>query len=481
MDIDYKNFLKKHFNVILAVISFLIFIVVTFKANFLSHRMCWEDEAHFWTIVQNLNVFEIFKLMKVEGHMLLWYLVVMPFAKLPIPYYPYPMVALNWLFCLGALIIMWKKAPFNPVIKAMIVLSPAFIVLYGVHARCYSIGIFFLFAACALYKDRLKHPYRYFLILFLAANTSFQALLCAFALGIIFLIELFIEGFKDKSLLKEPLLITLFSALTAVMLYFQLYGAPVPDYEQQARTMMKMFTPFAAFIGTIKVGEISMALQIILLRILFLAACVLMLKKWKALFVFLFPMIVSFVFFLNTYNPRLWHTLFLLVYCIVAYWIFLYENPGKYTKNLMTAIIFALLAAAFVYPVNLPVANDFLSPTIMKSKVLKNAKLFSNIEPITLSIVLPKFNENGIYIYDLKNRNLSSFEMLDVYFNKEGKKFTEADVKNSIDPTRRNFILTTLDKRKDFSSMNLNKKLYIKGSRGGIKYYIYEIFPDDKK
>ena len=481
MDIDYKNFLKKHYNLLLVVICFLIFIVITFKANFLSHRMCWEDEAHFWTIVQNLNVVELFKLMKIEGHMLLWYLVVMPFAKLNIPYYPYPMVALNWLFCLGALIIMWKKAPFNPLIKAMIVLSPAFMKLYAVHARCYSIGVFFLFAACALYNERLKRPYLYFLMLFLAANTSFQALLCASALGVIFLFELYRDAWNDKSKLLPPLIITMLSILTGIMFYFQLYGAPVPDYEQQARAMVNMFSPFGAFLGTIKVYDLNLAIQIIVLRLIFCAACILMIKRWKALFIFLFPVIVSFVFFSNTYNPRLWHVLFILVYCIVAYWIFLCENPGKYSKNLLTAIMVALLAAVFVYPVNLPVANDFISPTIVKSKVLRKAKLFSNIEPITLSIVLPKLNEEGIYIYDLKNRNLSSFDMLYVYFNKDAKKFTEYDVKNSIDSSKRNFIITTLDKRKEFSSMNLNKKLYIKGSRGGVNYYIYEISPGDKK
>ena len=475
---DYKNFLKKHFNLILAIIVFLIFITVTLKSCFFSNRMCWEDEAHFWTIVQNLSVTEIFRLMKVEGHMMLWYLVVMPFAKLHIPY-PYPMIALNWAFCLGALLIMWKKAPFNPLIKAMIVLSPAFISLYAVHARCYSIGVFFLFAACALYTQRLKRPYLYFLMLFLAANTSFQGLLGASALGLVFLFELYKEAWFDRKKLIIPLCITLFTIFTGIMFYFQLFGAAVPDYEQEAKVMIDVFTPIKAFLGTIKIYDVSMVLQIVALRILFIVAAILMFKRWKALFIYLFPCITSLIFFMGTYSPRLWHTLFFLVYFIVAYWIFLLEKPDKYTKNLMTSIIFIILSVAFVYPVRLPVANDFISPTIIKSNVLKEGKLFSNIPPITLSVALPRLNENGIYIYDLKNRNLSSFDMLYVYFNKKEKLYTKTDIMQSVDFSKRNFIITTLDKRRDLSSMKLNKKLYIKGSRGGVKYYIYEIFPDD--
>ena len=93
---------------------------------------------------------------------------------------------------------------------------------------------------------------------------------------------------------------------------------------------------------------------------------------------------------------------------------------------------------------------------------------------------MPKLNENGIRIYDMRNRDLSSYEMLYVYFNKKGKIYHESDIKSSIDPNKRNFIITTIDKHKDLSFFNLNKKLYIKGSRGGVTYFIYEVFPDKK-
>ncbi len=465
-------------NYIFTTIIFCIFVFITIKATFFSGRYCWEDEAHFWTIVQNVSIPELFRLMKVEGHMLLWYLLVMPFAKLNFPY-PYPMQILNWLFCFGALVIMWKKSDFNPLIKAMIVLSPVFLGLYSIHARCYSIGAFFLFSACALYKKRLEHPYIFFLILWLAANTSTQGLIGATTLGLIFLYDLIKEVQIDKTKLKVPIIITVLTALTGIMLYFQLVGAATPDYEISVKEYNILQNYVAMFWGITPIPfsiDKIFLIKIIGLRVFAFAFLALLATKPRAFFAYFFPMTIGSYFFATVYYPRYWHLAFFFIYLIVACWIFIIENKSEKWNKCLTAVMYIFLFFFLTVRIEPPYQIDVLSDTFMKNSELKNAKVFSNIEPITLSVILPKLNANRIYIYDLHGRKLNSYEGLTVIFNKDAKEYKPEILIANLDPKKQNLLVTynNLEKKDIFPT--IKKQLFIKGLRRGKKYYIYQIY-----
>ena len=159
------------------------------------HHSPWYDEAHAWLIAQELNLIEIIKLMKIEGHTFIWYLCLMPFAKTNFMY-PYSMLLLNWLFCFIAILILWLKAPFNNLVKFLISFSFPFFAMYPVVARCYSLGIMFLFALAAMEKVKLNHPNWYALLLILCANTSVMAAVGATVFGGMFLYEMI----KNKTL-----------------------------------------------------------------------------------------------------------------------------------------------------------------------------------------------------------------------------------------------------------------------------------------
>ena len=136
----------------IAIFCIIIYSLITlFKA--LTHTP-WFDEAHAWTIAEQLSLPEVFNYVKDEGHFFLWQFILYPFAKMHL--YPYAMQFLNWLFCTAAIIIMWKKAPFHYVIKILITFSYPFFVCYSIIARCYSIGILLLFLLAALFNDKLK-------------------------------------------------------------------------------------------------------------------------------------------------------------------------------------------------------------------------------------------------------------------------------------------------------------------------------------
>ena len=93
----------------LFIISMVIWIVATLF-RMLNH-IPWLDEAHAWTIAQDLSIVEIVKLMKIEGHTLIWYLMLMPFAKLGFPYITESLI--SWIImCITTWLIL-TKSPFK--------------------------------------------------------------------------------------------------------------------------------------------------------------------------------------------------------------------------------------------------------------------------------------------------------------------------------------------------------------------------------
>ena len=442
--LEYFKEHKEKIGYLLSIIAFIFYLLYSAKMSFLSGRIPWEDEAHFWTMVQNCSVFEIFKLMRVEGHMMLWYLVVMPFAKLNFPY-PYTMQVINWLFCTTALFIFWKKAPFDNYLKALIILCPIFMKLYAVHARCYSIGICFLFLACSMYKERLKKPYLYFLMLFLAANTSVQGTIGAAALGIPFLCELY----RNK-LYKSAIWISIMSLLTAVMFYFQFNNFQLTDYD--ASDTFIRINLVSKFLGIHSFRQLSyFGLRIWELRLFVIALIILLIKYPRILFMTLFSGILGALFFSIVYNPRDWHLAFFVIYLIVIYWIFLEEEPLKKKKILFLMMFF--FVGIFLISPKPPSGDKSLVEAFEKyNDEFKNAKVFSAMPPIVTSVVVPS------NLYDMNGRNLSRYEGLVTYFDKQAKEYEPECLYKYIDPSKKNYVILKFDtKLKKFSNVTFKK------------------------
>lgn len=77
-----KEYIKKNkFNILITLIySIATLTVILFHES-------WRDEAQSWLIARDLGIIDIFKQMKYEGHPALWYLILVPFAKLRIAIY----------------------------------------------------------------------------------------------------------------------------------------------------------------------------------------------------------------------------------------------------------------------------------------------------------------------------------------------------------------------------------------------------------
>lgn len=325
------------------ILSVILWVFITVFR--LINRIPDFDEAHAWTIAQQLNLFEIFKLMHIEGHTFIWYLLLMPFAKADF-LYPYSIQFLNWFICLLALIFFWKKAPFNFWIKIFLTFSYPFLFLYSVPARCYSLSILFLFLLAYYFKDRINNPLLYSVLLVLSANTSAMALIPATVLGLIFIFDIF------KSKIDKNLIIGSFCILMCgVVLIF-----------------IQNFT-FDASVSNPRIGfNITLLKNVLLFKNLWLNGFILgILACFMIRFLYpykrpLFFLISSYSIFLygifTVYTGYAYHHYFLFIYLIMAFWITLSVFDVKTKFKCFVNIVLISLFLNFILISNFAVSEE---------------------------------------------------------------------------------------------------------------------------
>lgn len=296
----------------------------------------WYDEAHAWNIAQGLNFIEILDFMHIEGHTFLWYLCLMPFAKLNIGY-PYSMLLINWLFCFTAILILWFKAPFPNWLKFLIAFSFPFLQYYPIVARCYSIGIMFLFLVAMYEKVKLKRPNLYAFLLVMLANTSVVALFGATILGALFLFELIKNKIKNSS----PYLILIIGS--GLILYQQgnnLKYANVSGFDVPATALSMILEGLKVLYKT------NFILVLILVFIIILSVFYLKNKVFPTLLVFTtLCMVLMFIFI---YKGFFWHKFFIYFYFITSLWI-LFNKFNNLKLKFIPITLLTIVSIMFIF------------------------------------------------------------------------------------------------------------------------------------
>ncbi|MBQ8634600.1 hypothetical protein IJX73_01340 [bacterium] len=407
--------MKNKLNIIIPIIYLAISIFLSFT------RVPFWDEARAWLISQNCNPFEFLEMMKLECHFSLWYLAIFPFAKLDL-FYPYSIYVLNSLFAFGAIYVLWNKSPFSTFQKLLITFGVPFLFLWGCVARCYSIGILFLFIALSFYKKRADKPFIYLTLLCLSLHTSVMAFIGCFYLILIFLFE----NIKNKNFLKFLSIFIIALFLISIQIY-----SPNPDYFKQAPEMgfLRDFTGYIFnpifYIKQYGLQSILMSIlrsSIIICAFIFISFCA---KNNRKILFFIIPtylsMVILFTFF---YSGNFWHYFYFYLYFIVAIWIIKFENKISKPLEIMIYIILImfLFKGSLFIDSKLTTINDSKSNLISAEiiKEYKNKKIFC-LDPwgdITPSS-LPFLKE--IIIYDKNNQDRRSFKSMrnQIKFNTE--------------------------------------------------------------
>ncbi len=283
----------------------------------------WFDEAHAYTIAEQLGFVDMLKYVKNEGHFFLWQALLYPFAKLHL--YPYPMLILNWLFCTLALVLMWRKAKFDDRLKVLITFSSPIIWCYSLIARCYSLGILFLFLLAWLFDKKLQYPKTYALLLILSANTSIVGLIATTAFGILFLIDLIKSKKLDLKNVVEVFAILFFGA---VIILYQLLNIGYWDSTVGHRTLHL----------SVKIFRNTFVYDRLLVNLMLLGLFAVPILKYfwnnkKILFFMSFSSFFLLVLSMGVYPCHYWHTYFFYIYLIISFWLMDNEDFGKNLKR----------------------------------------------------------------------------------------------------------------------------------------------------
>ena len=185
-----KNWIKAHKEFIV----FLLYAGVTFGLLFFHEN--WRDEAQAWLIARDCTIPQLLDAMKYEGHFLVWYLILMPFAKAGFPYFTTNII--SWFITCTAVWLLLRKAPFSFDIKVLLVFTFPLLYLYPVISRCYCLIPLAIVLMGITYKDRKEKPLRYFLSIVFLLNTHVIMAGMVAVVGIDYLAELY-GKWKDLS------------------------------------------------------------------------------------------------------------------------------------------------------------------------------------------------------------------------------------------------------------------------------------------
>ena len=321
-----------------AVICLIIYALIT-VLRLLKH-VPWFDEAHAWTIAEQLNFWDMFNYTKNEGHFFVWQALLYPFAHSHIIPYPYPMQALNWLFCFAALIIMWWKSPFNNWINALITFSFPFLGCYAILARCYSLGILLLFILAVLFDKKLKYPKTYALLLILCANTSVMALIGATAFGILFLVDIF----KNHLSRKDYIFTGIILAIGAFLILYQVLKV---DYFSTIVENGPFYTTMIMFQNTYVYH--SLLINSLMTVIFAIPLFAYIFRDKNSLFLMLFTCLVMLILCLRFYGINFWHAYFFYIFLIISFWIHKEKQYKTYTFAMCTLALISFILI-FHYP-----------------------------------------------------------------------------------------------------------------------------------
>ena len=405
------------------------------------------DEANAWMISKSFNLFDlIFHIEKYDGHLFIWHGLIMPFAKFDF-FYPYPMYILNWIFCVLALVVFWNKAPFSVLEKSLITFSYPFVWYFGIVARCYSIGILFLFLILSFWKERLKRPYLISLLIILLANTSAMALVGAFSLGLIFLFDLIKE--RDYKKIVYSILILGFGAISV---FIQLWGARFPGVSPLDMTFVFIQNVIHYFFSYYKKDPLFVVIIDKLISLTVIASYIASIfyfardKNKKTCFFFVSANLLLTFIFLFKYAGNWWHYLLFFVYFISAIWLYrLYSDKtkaDKFFKIIFLALLMLFCTKTLIFKVN---AASFIydSKSDKIARIIKKENLMENNDKIiALDELLQSAIETAPYFKNLKIYDLSG-----------GERYTLQGYKNNMtvfndDKNRIDSLCTTIEKNK---------------------------------
>ncbi|GAI09525.1 unnamed protein product, partial [marine sediment metagenome] len=196
--------LEKAYPFIITAIFLILSIILIY------HHEFWRDEIISWHFGSESSSFtEFLKVVRLDGtNTYSWY-AILYFISHFITDNIESMKVVHLAISTVSIFLILKYAPFNKIIRAMIVFGYFLFYEYSIISRNYALGILFIVIFCILYKNKYRNILTLGIVLFLMGQGSILSFLISIAFFLMLVFELIADwkGIR-KSINKVHLTVT---------------------------------------------------------------------------------------------------------------------------------------------------------------------------------------------------------------------------------------------------------------------------------
>lgn len=315
-DTDKKENIKRF----LMAAVFLGYLI--FNGILLAGHELWRDEANVWLMAKELSPLQLLAEIKYQGHPCLWYLLVMPFAKIGLPFRTLSFISYSIMAVTAGLFLF--KAPLYRPVKAAALFSPIFTYYYAEIARNYCLIALLLILLAVYYSKRNEKCVLYGLLLGLLVQSDMIILMAAGMISLMWLCENLWQCFRRKTLapfwnVLKGIWIPLVSLILLIAQFYRVSDSPVFEMKRYGRSELISEVKNYSFwiLERLSGRGHSFCLIFLLLAVCLLLAVSIKMKNAWAAAVMTAAYLFEAVFSVVVYQLHIWHFIAL---CFVLLW-----------------------------------------------------------------------------------------------------------------------------------------------------------------
>ncbi|MBV9495973.1 MAG: hypothetical protein JOZ54_17125 [Acidobacteria bacterium] len=352
----------------------------------LSHEG-WRDEADSWLMVRDAPLHDIPVILGRAGTPLLWYSVLLPFARVGLPYLA--QYVIHALVAIAAVAVFLRIAPFRMPLKVLIVFSYFLGFEYLAVARSYALMILLLFLMAWRFREK-EFPW----LLALFVNTTVHALLIGVGIAAVMAWE------RRK---WKPIAIVAAGGLLAALPIILNRGAASVDLFDIIRWKAPLQAMAGAFMPTITVRR-----MFLFGVFAFLAAAWSLRRNWQALVILAWSWAALFFIYTFVYIGDLRHFGLLLMTMLFALWIGKPEKMVAVEAILCVSLAVSVVVAAITW--RKEVTMGFSGSKEMAAHIPSGDHIFAAHPPPMAESVLAYLPRDTRFWYPPLNRQGSYME-----------------------------------------------------------------------
>src|SRR5574344_2267888 len=180
----------------------IIWILYVFLLCFISYyHEPWHDEGQAWLIARDDSLWHLITYTThLEGHPPIWHLILMPFAKLGVPF-ELGIKAVNISFCASAMWLLIIKSPLAWYWRFFLPFSYFFFYQFGVINRTYSLLMFAMMLAAYFYPQKNNNPLQLVGALILLSGSQAYGMMIACGVACAWFVDIVCDTKKDSGII----------------------------------------------------------------------------------------------------------------------------------------------------------------------------------------------------------------------------------------------------------------------------------------